>query len=252
MGTLEGKVALITGAGTGIGRGIAELFAAEGAKVVIAARREGPLKDVAATNPARISHVRMDLRSRDDREAAFKAVIERHGQLDILVNNAGSQYHGPFVDMSDEDIDDVVLTNMAATMQMTRSAIPLLAKTRGNIVNISSTAGRFVAIPSMVMIAYGSTKAGINHFTRTVAADLGPMGIRINAVAPGLTYGEVSNALLFSQPDAPLDALKGVTPLGRFGEPIDIARVVLFMASEQASWVTGQVIDASGGWQLSC
>jgi 3-oxoacyl-[acyl-carrier protein] reductase len=90
----------------------------------------------------------------------------------------------------------------------------------------------------------------MNQMTRTLATELGPLGIRVNAVAPGLTHGEVSDAKLLGKPDAPIAALSSMTALGRIGEPIDIARVVLFMASEQAAWVTGQIIDASGGWQL--
>jgi len=251
MGILEGKVALVTGAGTGIGRGIAELFAAEGARVMIAARREAPLKEVAELAPDRIGYVLMDLKNREERHRALQSVIDRYGRLDILVNNGGRQQYENFLDQSEEEIDDIVLTNLASTAKLIHRAVPLLRATKGNIVNISSTAARSAPMPSVKLATYSATKAGINQLTRCLAAELGPLGIRINAVAPGLTYGEFARAALLDNPDAPLDALRSVTALGRIGEPLDIARVVLFMASEQASWVTGQILDASGGWQIA-
>src|SRR5262249_22757783 len=135
--------------------------------------------------------------------------------------------------------------------QLIHRATPLLKETKGCIINISSTAARVAPMPPLQMSAYSASKAGLNHLTRVLAAELGPLGIRINAVAPGLTYGEVSTAAVLGKPDAPLDLLRSLTALGKIGEPIDIARVALFLASDLASWVTGQVLDASGGWQVS-
>ena len=250
MGILDGKVALVTGGGTGIGRGIAELFAAEGARVVIAARREAKLRQVAETDPERIGYALMDLTSQADRHRVLETVIERHGRLDILVNNAANQLARSFVDQTEDEIGSVIDTNLASTAKLIHRAIPLLRETRGNIVSISSTAGRYTAIPSQRMTTYSAAKAGINQLTRTLAPELGPLGIRINVVAPGLTHGEVADAKLLGDP-ANHPKVLAVTPLGRIGEPVDIARSVLFLASDQASWVTGQVIDASGGWQIS-
>jgi NAD(P)-dependent dehydrogenase (short-subunit alcohol dehydrogenase family) len=250
MGVLDGKVAFITGAGTGIGRATALLFASEGAKVLIAARREGPLREVAALAPGNISHVRMDLCSQPDRHRALQTAMDRHGRLDILVNNAANQYYGAFVDMTEGDIEDVIHTNLASTARLIHRAIPLLRQTKGNIVNISSTAGRWAPVPPQYMVMYSASRGGMNQMTRTLAAELGPLGIRVNAVAPGLTHGEVSDAMLLKRPDAPLDMLRSQFALGRIGEPEDIAKVVLFMASDQAAWVTGQILDASGGWQM--
>jgi NAD(P)-dependent dehydrogenase (short-subunit alcohol dehydrogenase family) len=249
MGMLDGKVALVTGAGTGIGKGIATLFAAEGAKVLIAARREEKLLETVAEAPDSISHVVMDLCDKAQRERALATAVERYGKLDCLVNNAGNQYYGPFMEMSDEDVAEVYATNLTATTLLIKGAVPLLRQSGGNVINISSTAGRYVTVPSQLMVPYSASRAGTNQLTRTMAVEFGPMGIRVNAVAPGLTYGEVSGAMLLDKPDAPLDMLKSLTPLGRIGQPIDIARVCLFLASELAGWVTGQIIDASGGWQ---
>ena len=250
MGMLDGKVALVTGAGTGIGKGIALLFAAEGAKVLIAARREEKLLETVAQAPDSISHVIMDLCDKKQRERALATAVERHGKLDVLVTNAGAQYYGPFMEMSDEDIAEIYATNLTAMTLLIKSAVPLLSASKGNIVNISSTAGRFAPVPSQLMIPYSASRAGTNQMTRTMAAEFGPMGIRVNAVAPGLTYGEVSGAMLLDKPDAPLAMLNSLTALGRVGQPIDIARVCLFLASNLAGWVTGQIIDASGGWQI--
>ncbi len=250
MARLQGKVALITGAGTGIGRGIAEAMAGEGASVVIAARREEPLREVAAAHPDHISHVRMDLKVAADRAAALEAVRARHGRLDILVNNAASQLWKPFLDTSDTEIEDLCLTNLASTAKFIKQALPLLSASRGNIINISSTASRFVTTPSDHLAIYGATKAGLNQLTRALAPELGPLGVRINAVAPGVTAGEYAEQELSKYPEQ-LEALLARTPMGRVGKPADIARLVLFLASDQGEWITGQVIDASGGWQIA-
>jgi NAD(P)-dependent dehydrogenase (short-subunit alcohol dehydrogenase family) len=248
MGMLEGKVALVTGAGTGIGRGIAELFAAEGARIVIAARREGPLREVAALAPGKISYVQMDLAKRQDRHDALNAVVDRHGRLDILINNAACQLWKPFLEQTEQEIAEVIETNLTSTAQLIHKAVPWLRQTRGSIVNISSTASRFSPMPSQKLTSYSASKAGINQLTRTLASELGPLGIRINAVAPGLTYGEMASVTLDRKELH--EMLCGLTAFGRIGEPIDIARVVLLMVSDYSAWVTGQVLDASGGWQI--
>jgi len=251
MGMLEGKVALVTGAGTGIGKGIATMFAAEGAKVVIAARRADKLEATCALAPDAISWVRMDLTDEAERAAALEAVIERHGKLDVLVSNAGAQLWKSFADTGNDEIDEIYRTNLSSTVRFVKQAVPWLEKSKGNVVIISSTAGRYVLSPSQLLSVYGASKAGLNQFTRAVAPELGPLGIRINAVAPGLTRGEYADeGVDTSNPDTQA-WIRSVTPLGRIGEPEDIARVVTFMASDMASWVTGQVIDASGGWQIS-
>ena len=249
MGRLLDKVALITGAGTGIGQGTAELFAREGAHVVIAARREAKLQETVALAPGRISWVRMDLTKRDDRIRALDTVVERHGRLDILVNNAGSQIAKPFAEQSEDEIAEVFATNLIATAQLIQLALPLLRESRGNVVNVSSTAGRFTQYPSSGITMYSATRGGMNQMTRSLATELGPMGIRINAVAPGLTMGEVSRATLLADP-AQLGALEAMTPLGRIGQPADIAKAILYLASDDAEWITGQILDASGGWWI--
>jgi NAD(P)-dependent dehydrogenase (short-subunit alcohol dehydrogenase family) len=251
MGILDGKVALITGGGTGIGRGTALRFVDEGAAVVIAARRLDKLEEVAALAPHAISCLAMDLNQADQRAAALDAVIERHGRLDVLVSNAGAQLWKSFAETTDEEIEDIYRTNLASTVRLVKQALPHLEASGGNIVIISSTASRFVVSPSQLLSVYGASKAGLNQFTRALAPEIGPLGVRINAVAPGLTRGEYAEEGLALNDTATRDWIRSVTPLGRMGEPDDIAKVVAFMASDLASWVTGQIIDASGGWQIA-
>ena len=251
MGMLEGKVALVTGAGTGIGKGIALRFAREGAKVVIAARREEKLRETAALDPENISWVRMDLKSHEERASALETVKQRHGGLDILVSNAGSQLWKEFLETSDEEIEDIYATNLASTVRFIKQAVPYLEERKGNIVIISSTAARYTASPSMKLTVYSASKAGLNQLTRSLAPELGPLGIRINAVAPGLTRGEYADEGLQENDVATEAWIKGMTPLGRIGEPDDIAKSVTFLASDMADWVTGQVLDASGGWMIA-
>jgi NAD(P)-dependent dehydrogenase (short-subunit alcohol dehydrogenase family) len=250
MGMLQGKVALITGAGTGIGKGTALRFASEGAKVVIATRREGPLQETCALAPDAISYVTMDLTCHDDRARALATVAERHGRLDVLVSNAGYQLWKPFVDTTDEEIDDLFYTKLSSTTRLIKQAVPYLQESGGNVVIVSSTAGRYIGVPSQMLTVYSASKAGLNQLARTLAPELGPMGIRINVVAPGVTRGEYSDASLDSNPEV-RDAIVATTSLGRLGEAEDIAPAIVFMASDMASWITGQVIDASGGWQIS-
>lgn len=250
MGILDGKVALVTGAGTGIGKGIARMFVDEGAKVVIAARREKLLEESCQYAPDSMSWVKMDLTSHEDRANALKACADRHGRLDVLVSNAGAQLWKSFDDTTDEDIEEIYTTNLTSTVRLIKQSLPHLEASGGNIVIISSTGGRYTTVPSQLLTVYSASKAGLNQLTRTLAPELGPKGIRINAVAPGVTRGEYADASLESEPEVAAGIIQA-TSLGRFGEPEDIAKVVLFMASDMASWVTGQVIDASGGWQIA-
>jgi len=242
---------LVTGAGTGIGKGIAKMFVREGAKVVIAARRMEKLQETVALAPDSISAVRMDLNDADERKAALDACVERHGRIDTLISNAGSQLWKEFMETSVDEIEDIYHTNLASTVRFVQQAVPFLEQSKGNIVIISSTAGRYVLSPSQPLSVYGASKAGLNHFTRAVAPELGPKGIRINAVAPGLTRGEYAEGSRGFDDEDSKAWIKSVTPLGRIGEAEDVAKVVTFMASDRASWVTGQVIDASGGWQIA-
>jgi NAD(P)-dependent dehydrogenase (short-subunit alcohol dehydrogenase family) len=245
----EGRVALVTGGGTGIGRAIAERLADAGCKVVIAGRREARLVEVARERPDSISHVVMDLGNWNDHDKALTTVVERHGRLDILVNNAAISSVKPFIDLSREEIASNIHINLTSTALLMHSALPYLIKTKGNIVNVSSANGRYCGMPYTQTSAYSAAKAGINHLTRILATEVGQHGVRVNAVAPGLTDTEMA-ATAFANPDF-MKALVAVTPLGRAGMPDDVAKVVCFMASDEAAWVTGQLVDASGGFAMA-
>jgi NAD(P)-dependent dehydrogenase (short-subunit alcohol dehydrogenase family) len=245
---IEGKVALITGGGTGIGRAAAELFAAHGARVVIAGRRAEPLQSVAAASAGRITFVTMDLTARQDRARALAEVVARHDRLDILVNNAAALASAEFMELTDEDIANVVHTNLISTALMIKEAVPHLRKTAGNIVNISSAAAHHVSVPSNCLSIYSASKAGLNQLTRALAPELGRLGIRINCVAPGFTDTDLAAPAV--RDPAVCAMLVAQTPLGRLGQPQDVAQSILFMAGARAGWVTGQVLDASGGHWL--
>jgi NAD(P)-dependent dehydrogenase (short-subunit alcohol dehydrogenase family) len=245
-----GQTVLVTGGGTGIGAGIAETFARANANVVISGRRREPLDAVASRFPDRISTVQMDLGKDEDRRHALSTLIERHGRLDVLVNNAANRVRAPFEKQSAEDIAGTYDIDLLAPTYLIQLALPELKKTKGSIINISSVVGRAVPYPPSGFVAYSAAKAGLNQLTRALASELGPHGVRLNAVAPGYTASEATDRGALRNP-AMRQAAVEATPLGRLGQPEDIAAVVAFLASDAGSWVTGQIIDASGGWLIS-
>lgn len=242
--TVQDKVALITGGGTGIGRGIALSLRAAGAKVVVVGRREAPLAALAAEDPE-IAYTTADVTKTEDIRAAIAFTRERFGKLDVLVNNAGVFVAKPHVETSDEEIALQLAVNVGGVLVASREALPALSETKGSIVNISSVVAK-AAGPGLV--TYSATKAAVDHLTRVLAAEVGQAGVRVNAVSPGLTRSEMSEPLLADE-----ETRRGYisqTPFGRLGEPEDIAQVVTFLASDAAGWVTGQVVAASGGLLL--
>ena len=248
MNGLDGKTALITGGGTGIGRATAELLAAAGCRVLIGGRREEPLRNVAENSSGMIAWERMDVAEAADRARALEAVRGTFGRLDILINNAAASVTADFDAQNPEQIREQVEVNLVAPMLLVHKALPLFRR-GGSIVNVTSAGARYQGMPPAGMAPYAASKAGLNQLTRVLATELGPRGIRVNAVAPGLTDTEIAAEAVGDEAYA--TALVQITPLGRVGQPIDIARVIVFLASDAAGWVTGQVVDASGGFWLS-
>lgn len=246
---LEGKTALITGGGSGIGAATARRFAEEGAQVVVMGRRKEPLEQVAAGTGGLA--VVGDATKTDDVRAAVRTAVDRFGKLDVLVAAAGVLVLGPAGELDDQAWAGGVNANLTAAFVSAREALPALVESRGSIVLLTSLAGLGGA-PSAC--AYTTAKHAIIGLTRSLARDYGPQGVRVNAVAPGFVRTAMADVLMdflgerdgISREEAYLKAT-AETPLGRPAEPAEIASVCAFLASEDASIVTGAVVPADAG-----
>jgi 3-oxoacyl-[acyl-carrier protein] reductase len=234
--SLEGKTALVTGASRGIGRSIALELARAGASVVVS-YRTGAEEAQKLAGEIGGRAVQADV---SDSESA-KSLVEEAGDLDILVNNAGVTRDGLLVRMSDEDWRTVIDTNLASCFYTCRAATRgMMRKRAGAIVNISSIVG---LRGNWGQTNYAASKAGIVGFTKSLARELGGRGVRANVVAPGYIKTALTDAL----PDEARDAMLAATPLGRLGDPEDVARAVRFLCSDEASFITGEVLVVDGG-----
>jgi len=234
--SLEGKTALVTGASRGIGRGIAEELAAAGATVVLGYRTgEAEAEELAVAIGGRA--VQADV---SDAESA-KALVEAAGDIDILVNNAGLTRDGLLARMSDDDWHTVIDTNLSSVFYTCRAVCrPLMKKRAGAIVNVSSIVG---VHGNWGQTNYAASKAGIIGFTKSLAKELGSRNVRANVVAPGYVKTQLTDVL----PEEATQAMLEQTPLGRLGEPADVAGAVRFLCSDAASFVTGEVMLVDGG-----
>ena len=247
---LTGKIALITGGAAGIGRAIAEAYAVHGAKIVIAdknkERCDAVQSDFAEKGyDALVSHT--DVTNTAQVQSMMVAVNERFGKLNILVNNVGDflELIKPFQDFTDDEIDALFNANLNSMFKVTRGAIPLLEKggAGGSIINISSIEA-FRGIPTAVV--YSAFKHAITGFTRSLSLDLGPSGIRVNAIAPETTETEQVSPVDMT-PEKYKDHIPRWNPSGRFGKPSDAAGCALFLASDMSAWVNGATINLDGG-----
>ncbi len=246
MFDLTGKVALVTGASRGLGRAIALAFAAQGADVAINYRGNASAADEVATAVRelgrRASTIRGDTSAgREACEAIVKAALDELGRVDILVNNAGITRDDLLMRMSAEAWDEVIATNLSGPFWMTRAiARPMMKARTGRIINMSSAAGR-MGNPGQAN--YAAAKAGLIGLTKTTARELASRGITCNALAPGL----ITTDLTADLPEAANQALVSLTPLGYIGSVDDVAAAAVYFASDEARYVTGQVLGIDGG-----
>jgi len=243
--SLEGKVALVTGGSQGIGEAVARRLAAAGATVLVAARNAERAAAVSAAiveDGGAAEPVRLDVADPASVAEAFRGIVERHGRLDVLVNNAGITDDGLLLRMSKESWDRVIATDLTGVFLVTQEAVKLMMKKRvaGRVVTVGSVVG---LMGNAGQANYAAAKAGVVGFTMSLAREIGSRGITVNAVAPGYIETPMTAALSEEQ----RRALAGKIVLGRLGTGEDVAGAVLFLASDLAAYVTGTVVNVSGG-----
>ena len=247
MGKLTGKIAVVTGASKGIGAGIAKALGRDGATVVVnyASDKAGAERVAAeiTANGGQAAVVGGSVAKAVEVETLFAEVKKRFGKVDVLVNNAGVFAFGPIAEFTEESYEHMFGTNVKGLLLATKAAVQLFSAEGGSVVNIGSVVSESTPPGSSV---YTGTKGAVDAITRVLAKELGPKKIRVNAVNPGFTITEGTHSAGIANSDAEKGMVAG-TPLGRAGKPDDIADVVAFIASDDARWITGSLLQAGGG-----
>ena len=249
---MEGKVALITGATSGIGRATALLFAESGARIALVGRNAVALTEVTdeiKSNGGDVLPIRADVTVNGER--ILTETISHFGQLDVLVNAAGHLSNGTIENTTLEAWDTMLDVNLRAVFTLIQHSVPHLEKTGGNVVNVSSVTG-LRSFPGV--LAYCVSKAGLDQLTKCAALELASKGVRVNAVNPGVVVTEIHRRAGMGDVDyqAFLERSKTTHPLGRVGEPREIAELILFLASDHADWITGATYSIDGGRADTC
>lgn len=248
MGLLDGQVAIVTAAaGAGIGQATARRFAEEGARVLVTDAHARRVQEVAQAMTKDYNRefigLEVDVTNPAQVQSMVQTALDRYGQVDILVNNAGINRLEPVWQMSDETWHLVINVNLTGTFYCTRAVLPhMIERKKGSIVNLSSSAGWMGSNEGESH--YCAAKAGVMGFTRAVAAEVAQQGIRVNAIAPGLIYNPFLERIY---PPEFFEAFKRRVPLGRVGQPEDIANLVMFLVTDQSGYITGEVFSISGG-----
>ncbi|WP_064196497.1 MULTISPECIES: SDR family NAD(P)-dependent oxidoreductase [Emticicia] len=241
---LNEKLCLITGGGSGIGFDIAKCMVFSGAKVIITGRREAPLKAAVAELGKNAHYFVNDVTDLSSLEGLVNDIETTHGPIDILVNNAGVNLKRPALEVSDEDFNRIIQTNLSAVFALTRAcAARMLARKNGSIIMISSMAA-YYGIDRVV--AYAASKSGVEGMVKVLASEFSPQNVRINAIAPGFIETSMMKTAMGSDPDRMNRALNR-TPIGKFGKPSDIGWAAVFLASDAARYITGVSLPVDGG-----
>lgn len=241
---MKDKIAIVTGGGSGLGFAIAQKFIENGITTIIAGRDKEKL-DAAKEKLGRLCHAKScDVSDLPSIPKFVDDVIKEFGQIDILVNNAGINQKKEFTEVTDEEFQKVITTNLTAVFAMSREVVKhMLEKNSGCIINISSMAAQY-GLPKV--IAYSASKTAIDGMTRAMAVELSPKGIRVNTIAPGFIYSDMTAKALDADPERKAKVF-GRTPMGIMGQPEDIGNAALYLASDAAKFVTGVVLPVDGG-----
>jgi len=252
--SFNAKSVIVTGATSGIGRSTAEAFGREGAQLLLVGRNQAALDDLVAgltQSGARAVACRADVTADDAAEQIVGRAVKEFGGLDVLVNAAGVIASGTLEATTDETWDAMMSVNVRAPFRLMRAAAPHLVARKGTVVNVSSVNG-MRSFPGV--LAYCVSKAAVDQLTRCAAIEMAPLGVRVNAVNPGVTVTNLHrrSGMDETQYSAFLERSKTTHPLGRPGDPNEIASLILFLASDRAGWMTGETIPIDGGRHLTC
>jgi NAD(P)-dependent dehydrogenase (short-subunit alcohol dehydrogenase family) len=241
---MDKKIAIVTGGGSGIGYAIAEKLISAGMQTIIVGRDAGKLHKAKEQLGELCFAMTCDLSDMATIPALVKNIIGQFGQIDVLVNNAGINMKKDFCDVTDEDFQSVITTNLSSVFALSREVVRhMLVKRSGSIINISSMAAQY-GIPRV--IAYSASKSAVDGMTRAMAVELSPDGIRVNAIAPGFIETAMTANALNTDPERKQKVF-GRTPMGKMGQPSDIGEAALFLASEASKYITGVILPVDGG-----